>query len=228
MTLTRPRAAGLFLLVIHLIAALAGVVAPAHYARQNRDFPYAPPTRLHFVDDAGKLHLVPFVYGLRPAPTGVGFIEDRSERYPLRFLPRGDRYRLLGLLPATRHLVGVEAPGRLFLMGTDGLGRDQFSRLVHGARVSLFAGLLGAGTALLIGLVVGVASGFYGGRLDRLLMRTTEIFMALPWLYLLIAARALGGDGQDGPLAQRRDGVADDAARVGPVDGDAADRKSVV
>lgn len=185
------RTAGLALLAAHVIAAFAGFVAPYDYARQSRELPYAPPTRPHFVDGEGELHLVPFVYGLRPAADGTGFVEVQSERYPLRLFVRGDSYRLLGLFPTSLHLIGVDPPGRIFLMGTDGLGRDQFSRLIHGGRVSLFAGLSGAGVALAIGILVGALSGFYGGRLDRLLMRTTEIFMALPWLYLLIAARAV-------------------------------------
>ncbi len=185
------RWAGLCLVAAHLVAVFAGFIAPYDYARQNRDSPYAPPTRVHFVDRQGELHLVPFVYGRRPAVDGRGYVEVPSERYPLRLFARGDEYRLLGLFRGSRHLLSVDAPGRLFLMGTDGLGRDLFSRLVHGARVSLFAGLLGAAIALALGSVVGAVSGFYGGRLDRLLMRTTEVFMALPWLYLLIAARAV-------------------------------------
>ncbi len=191
MKITAARCAGACLLAAHLAAAAAGFIAPYDYARQHRDFPYAPPTGLHLVDPQGEFHLIPFVYGRRPAANGRGYVEVRSERYPLRFFATGDDYRLLGLFRTSRHLVSVESPGRLFLMGTDGLGRDLFSRLVHGGRVSLFAGLFGASIALALGCAVGVLSGFYGGRLDRLLMRTTEVFMALPWLYLLIAARAL-------------------------------------
>ena len=191
MKVTAVRAAGLLLLAIHAVVLLAGFVAPYHYATQHRDAPYAPPSRLHFFDDAGRFHPVPFVYGVRPAADGDGFVEARSERYPLTLLARGDEYRLFGLIRTSRHLVGVEAPGRMFLLGTDGLGRDQLSRLIHGGRVSLFAGLLGAGVALLLGVVVGVTAGFYGGRVDPMLMRATEVFMALPWLYLLIAARAM-------------------------------------
>ncbi len=186
-----PRWAGLLLIVLHLAAVGAEFIAPYDYAEQNRDFAYAPPTRLRLVDDQGRFHPVPFVYALERSADGRGYVERRDRRYPLRFLGRGDDYRLLGLVPASRHLVGVDEPGRLFLLGTDGLGRDLFSRLVHGGRVSLFAGLLGASIALLLGVLIGGVSGFYGGRLDRSLMRLTEVFMALPWLYLLIAARAL-------------------------------------
>jgi peptide/nickel transport system permease protein len=82
-------------------------------------------------------------------------------------------------------------PGGSFLLGTDGFGRDIFSRLLYGGAVSLFAGLLAAALSLLLGLLIGMLAGFFGGWLDRLLMRTGELVMALPWLYLLLAVRAL-------------------------------------
>ncbi len=190
MTSRSARLAAYCLLALHAVAALPGFFAPYGYAVQDRDFPYAPPTRLHFFDARGTLHLVPFIYGLRP-DEGGSYAEDTSERYPLRFFARGDSYRLLGLIPSSRHLVTVDAPGRLFLMGSDALGRDLFSRLVYGGTVSLYAGLFGAALALALGGLIGALAGFYGGRLDSVLMRTSEVFMALPWLYLLIAARAI-------------------------------------
>jgi peptide/nickel transport system permease protein len=191
MTSTPARVAACCLLTVHLVAALPGFFAPYGFARQNRDYPYAPPTRLHFVDELGGFHVVPFVYGLRPAAGGDGYVETTEERYPLRLFARAEDYRLLGIIPASRRLLSVDPPGRLFLIGTDGLGRDQFSRLIYGGTVSLFAGLVGAVLALALGGAIGALAGFYGGRLDGALMRIGEVFMALPWLYLLIAARAV-------------------------------------
>lgn len=77
-----------------------------------------------------------------------------------------------------------------FLLGTDGYGRDVFSRVLYGAQVSLLTGLLAAGLSLGIGWILGTVAGFFGGRVDQLLMRVSEFFMALPWLYLLLAIRA--------------------------------------
>jgi peptide/nickel transport system permease protein len=102
----------------------------------------------------------------------------------------GSPYRLAGLVPSTRHLFGVEPPGRVFLMGTDEYGRDVFSRLLHGAGISLGAGLLAAAVAVSLGLVMGGMAGFYGGVADVLAMRTAELVMAVPSLYLLLAFRA--------------------------------------
>jgi peptide/nickel transport system permease protein len=107
---------------------------------------------------------------------GDGYREDFHRRYPLLF-HRG-------------HLVSVQAPGVLFFLGTDGLGRDIFSRVLYGARISLAAGLLAALLSLVIGWTLGTIAGFFGGWADPLLMRGSELFMALPWLYLLLAVRA--------------------------------------
>jgi peptide/nickel transport system permease protein len=95
----------------------------------------------------------------------------------------------LGFLPCRIHFFGAEN-ARIYLLGTDAYGRDQFSRLLFGGQVSLLAGLLGAGLTLLIGLCIGAVAGYYGGWRDSVLMRFAELFLALPWLYLLFALRA--------------------------------------
>jgi peptide/nickel transport system permease protein len=87
-------------------------------------------------------------------------------------------------------LVDVDAPGKLFLLGTDGYGRDEFSRLLFGARISLFAGILATSIALGLGVLVGGLAGYSGRFADEFLMRLSEIFLAVPWLYLLLAVRA--------------------------------------
>jgi peptide/nickel transport system permease protein len=87
------------------------------------------------------------------------------------------------------HLFGVEGE-RICLLGSDSYGRDQLSRFLYGGQVSLFAGLLGAGITLILGLCVGAVAGYFGGWRDDLLMRLAELFLALPWLYLLFALRA--------------------------------------
>jgi peptide/nickel transport system permease protein len=86
--------------------------------------------------------------------------------------------------------LSARAPEVVVRLGTDAYGRDVFSRLLYGGRVSLFTGLLAAFLSLALGLALGTAAGFYGGWLDRFLMRGGELVMALPWLYLLLAVRA--------------------------------------
>lgn len=178
------------LAALHVAALFAGFVAPYGPTRQNRDAPFAPPSRLRFVDAAGDVHLRPFVYRLR-AVNGGSYEEDRSARFPLRFFVSGETYTIAGRWSSNLHLFGVEAPAAVFLMGTDDLGRDQFSRFLHGARISMFVGPAAAFLALSIGFVIGAAAGFYGNRIDELLMGLAELFLSLPWLYLLLAMRAL-------------------------------------
>ncbi len=168
----------------------AGFLAPCAPETQDRAFPFAPPTRLHFRDDGGRLHLRPFVYGLTARAGARGtYDEDKSRVFPVRFFltrSAGDGTRS----HQETRLFGVEQPGRLFLLGTDGFGRDQFSRLLYGGRISLFSGLLAAVVSLSLGLILGALAGFYGRWPDEVIMRGAELFLALPWLYCLLVFRA--------------------------------------
>ncbi len=176
--------------ILYVSVLLAGLLAPYAPTEQNRDMPFAPPTRLHFAEATGKLHLRPFVYRLVSQPGSFGdYGEDRDTRYPMRFLVRGAPYRIAGILGCNLHLFGFDEPARVFLFGSDGYGRDVFSRLLYGGQISLVAGLLAASLALGLGIVLGGLAGFYGGWVDDTFMRFAELFLALPWLYLLFAVR---------------------------------------
>src|ERR1700751_912676 len=104
------------LALIHGAALVANFAAPYPFAAQQREFAYAPPTSLHWIDRDAHFHWRPFVYGHDGA--------DESRVYRLRFFVRGYSYRFAGLFPSNRHLLGVDEPGVLFLLGTDGFGRD--------------------------------------------------------------------------------------------------------
>src|SRR5437879_10584679 len=108
----------------------------------------------------------------------------------LKLFAEGSRYRLLGLLPCRLHLFGA-AGARICPLCTDGYGRGQLSRILYGGQVSLLAGLLGAGITLSLGLGIGAAAGYFGGWRYELLMRLTEPFLALPWLYMLLGLPAV-------------------------------------
>ena len=184
-------AAAIFLLALHLAILLAGFVAPYQPAGQNRDFPYVPPTRLHFVDARGHPHLRPFIYQSVARPDSLyEYTEARDQEYPVHFFVPGSEYKIAGWLPSHTHLFGVEAPAQIFLAGTDNYGRDQFSRILYGGQISLAAGLLATAISLLLGLCVGCVSGFYAGWIDESAMRLAELFLVLPWLYVLLAVRA--------------------------------------
>jgi peptide/nickel transport system permease protein len=179
--------------LIHLAVLGARFLAPYDPVEQHRDFPFAPPMRLHLVDAQGHFHFRPFAYALIYHPessAAVPYEEDRNQVLPIRFFARATSGQ--GGINRNRQwrLFGVDAPHYLFLIGTDDFGRDQFSRLLYGGQVSLFAGLLAAALSLGLGVLLGSISGYYASWLDHLMMRGSEIFMALPWIYLLFAARA--------------------------------------
>jgi peptide/nickel transport system permease protein len=180
-----------FLVAIHAVVLLAGFIAPYSFDTQARLYPYAPPTRLHFIDCAGKFHLRPFVYATKINDGSLTeYEQDCSQPAGIHLFVRGDRYTLLGIFHSNLHLFGAERNTELFLMGTDGFGRDQFSRLLYGGQVSLFAGLVAAALSVIAGLFLGAIAGMYGGWIDDVAMRFAEIFITVPWFYLLIAVRA--------------------------------------
>jgi peptide/nickel transport system permease protein len=184
-------AAILFLCALHMVVLFAGFVAPYDPATQNRELPFAPPTRLHWVDEQGHFHLRPFVYQTVERPEGINeYIESKDVRYLVRFFIRGERYKIAGVIPSRLHLFGADEPAQIYLAGTDNFGRDQLSRVLYGGQVSLAAGLLATAISLFIAMVVGTISGFYGGWLDESIMRFAELFLVLPWLYLLLAVRS--------------------------------------
>src|SRR5436190_1470180 len=177
----------LALATLHLIVIFAGVVAPYDPGGQNREQPYAPPTRLHFVGASG-FHLRRFTYASNLALDS--YQEDRTHDYPIRFFVRGDTYTILGMLKSNVHLFRVDEPVHIFLLGSDGYGRDEFSRLLYGGQISLAAGVLATLLSLAAGTIVGTVSGYYGKWVDESLMGTAELFLSLPWFYFLIAVRA--------------------------------------
>src|SRR5215472_8686362 len=180
----------IFLVLLHATVIFPGFFAPYDPSEQDRKNPYLPPMRIHFLDAQGHFHARPFVYPLQLRQGSFDQSEGNTAKpVSLKFFVRGTRYQLLGIIPFRLHLFGTEDE-RVYLLGSDSFGRDQLSRFFYGGQVSLFAGLLGAGITLLLGLCVGAIAGYYGGWTDALLMRFSELFLALPWLYLLFALRA--------------------------------------
>jgi len=189
-----PRVPALPLLCLALIyssALFAGFFAPYDPTMQDREAASRPPTRLHWVGPDGRPDWRPSVYDLAERAGEIGEHKENVPRsYPIQFLSRGTQYKMLGVLTSDRHLFGVAAPAHVYLMGTDTYGRDVFSRLLYGGQISLSAGLLATVLSLTLGTALGTLAGFYGGWADALIMRGVELFLVLPWLYLLLALRA--------------------------------------
>ena len=180
------------LLLFYALAILAPFVAPYTQEEMDRRRYFHPPHTLHWVDGAGSFHLRPFVRDTRLAnPSSFTYEEVPGADHPLRFFVRGARYSLLGLVSSDLHLFGVDGESRVYLLGTDSFGRDEFSRLLYGGQVSLTVGLIGILISFSLGLLLGGISGYFGGMTDSVIMRTTELLLSIPSLYLIIALRAV-------------------------------------
>ena len=179
------------LCLLYAGSIFADFLSPYSFKNEDRNYSYCPPTQIKFVDQ-GRISW-PYVQGVK-----LTFDEyykrvytvDAAKKYPLNFFTKGDEYKLFGFIPARHHLFGVAKGARIYLLGADARGRDLFSRLLYGGRVSLSIGLIGVLISFSIGLIVGGIAGYYGGRVDNILMRICEMFMMVPGFYLLLALRA--------------------------------------
>lgn len=178
------------LVLLYLSAIFAGFLSVSKISDIDLDRTFHPPTTLFFGEGGLRVQAYELV-----DPTAAVYkpIEDKS--YPVKFFAPGFEYELLGFIPMNRHLLQVEGDeGALYLLGSDSTGRDVWSRLLYGGRVSLSIGLIGISITFVMAFLVGGFSGFLGGKFDFVAMRFVEFLMAIPGLYLLLALRAALAD----------------------------------
>ena len=184
------------LIALYFFTSLSEFVAPYTLLETAKGLENHPPTRLSFIDGQGRFHLRPFVNGYTRTVDRENFRirweRNTAEVYPIRLLVRGQQdYRLLGFLPVRgrTHLFGVEE-GHVFLFGTDKWGRDVFSRVLYGGRISLTIGWAGVLISLFLGVVIGTVSGYFSGIVDHIVQRVIEVLMSVPSLplWLLLSA----------------------------------------
>ncbi|MEM7532597.1 MAG: ABC transporter permease [Chloroflexota bacterium] len=184
---------GWILAIFYLLAIFAPFVSPYGANQKFDNNLYTPPTRLHFSDDEVS-GIIPFVYGLKkgfdPDTLERIYEVDTSQRYYLKFWIKGHPYKLLGLIPTDRHLFGVDEPGVLFIFGSDDLGQDLLSRIIHGAQISLSIGLVGIAFSFILGCSLGGISGYYGGMVDGIIQRIIEFLISIPTLPLWMGLSA--------------------------------------
>jgi peptide/nickel transport system permease protein len=185
---------GLIVIMLSLLAIFADFFAPYPLTATNARNAFIPPTRIHFIDEAGNFHWRPFIYPyevtLDPQTFVPEWTEITDERYPIQFFVKGWEYKILGIIPADRHLFGVEDTD-IFLMGTDKLGADLWSKSVEAGRISLSMSIFGTVISVLIGASVGVISGYYGGWFDNITQRFVEFMSAFPQLALWLSLAAI-------------------------------------
>jgi peptide/nickel transport system permease protein len=187
---------GVVTIAIYLVALFAEFLAPFDPEAYSARYTYAPPQRLHFFDrtESG-IVFRPHVYGYRVTLDEQAlrrtFAIDESTRYDVRLLATGAPYRLFGLIPMDVHLLGpVERDAPMFLLGTDRVGHDLLSRLIYGTRISMSIGLVGVTLSLVLGILLGGISGYYGGAIDNVIQRVIEFLRSIPHIPLWMGLAA--------------------------------------
>lgn len=180
------------LFLFYFMGIFAEFVAPYDPYIFRAELTLAPPQRIHFVDPEGDFHLRPFVHPLRKTLDKVTYAavytEDETIQQPLHLFVHGDPYELWGLFESDIHLFGLNDPdARLSLLGQDTVGRDLFTRIVYGSRISLTIGLVGVAISFFFGILLGGLSGYLGGTVDMVIQRIIETLRALPTLPLWMA-----------------------------------------
>ena len=182
------------LLTMYLVAYLSDFVTPYTADKRNVSAINAPPMSIHFINEKGQFHFRPFVYGwdksVNPDTWAREYKENPELVFPIRFFSQGEPYELWGLIPLKTHLFTVHGDHYIHLFGTDPLGRDMFSRVIHGSRISLSIGLIGVVLALFLGVLLGGLSGYLGGWTDRIIQRVIEVLQSIPTLPLWMALSA--------------------------------------
>jgi len=186
------------LLVIYLVAAFCEFISPFDPLAFTPRYTYAPPQWVHLFDrdEKGDLVFRPYVNGFKvtidKAALRRVFVIDRTVKYPIGFFVKTDPYKLWGLFTLEHKLIGpINQGDPMYLLGADRLGRDLFSRVIYGTRISMSIGLIGVALSLMLGVVLGGISGYYGGRVDHAIQRVIEFILSLPttplWLGLAAA-----------------------------------------
>lgn len=180
--------------VMYILVGLGQFLAPNDYLDQNQAYVFSPPNPITWVGPDGKLGLRPYTYEMEmvldEATYQFNFVADKEAKVPIRFFVPGSSYKLLGLFPANIHLFGVDDPNRIFLLGADALGRDMLARMLVGGQVSMTVGLVGVALTIVLGSILGTASGYFGGLIDDIMQRVIELIQSFPTVPLWAALAA--------------------------------------
>ena len=175
--------------IIYFALFFADFIAPYTKDFSDRTMAYVPPSKIFTIDENGKFSK-PYTYNYKrefdSEDLKIIYTLDRSKKHYIKFFSQGQPYKFLGLIPMKRHLVTTDREGRLFLLGTDINGRDVFSRILYGGRISMTIGFLALFVLFPIGLLYGGIAGYFGGKTDMIMMRFAEAVMSIPSFYLLI------------------------------------------
>lgn len=183
---------GLFLVFMYLVVLFAEIMAPYNYQSRHLDHIYAPPQGIRlFHDGSFKPHVIGYDYHLNMDTLHREYTPNPAKVQPLRFFCSGESYRFWGMVDSSFHLMCPAENGHAFLLGTDRLGRDMFSRIIHGARISMTIGLIGVAVSIVLGVFFGGLAGYLGGTVDLVIQRVIEVLQSLPSIPLWLAIAAI-------------------------------------
>jgi peptide/nickel transport system permease protein len=175
---------------IYFVALFAEFLAPTTASAFNAQYTYAPPQRVHFSGDVG-LYVKGYRSTVDPDTFELTFKVDEKHKVPVGFFVKGKEYKLFGLIPGDRHLIGPKDPRQpMYLLGANRNGYDLLSRIIYGTRISMTIGLVGVAIALVLGILLGGLSGYFGGKLDTVIQRMVEFFMSIPGIPLWMGLSA--------------------------------------
>ena len=181
--------------IMYLLAIFAEFVAPDNPFKQNRRAVYHPPQMLHFIDTSEEgRHIRPYFWKMKrerdPETLAVTYVKSGEKIY-LRLFGKGPEYKFWGLWETNIKLFATEKPReKFFLFGADRMGRDMFSRVLYGTRISMSIGLVGVVISLVLGVTLGGMSGYFGGRVDAVIQRLIEFVLSLPTIPIWLALAA--------------------------------------
>jgi len=181
-------AGGIVLILMYLMVIFADFLAPNDYQELNADYQYAPPSQITLATGW------PGIYTQKATLDQKNFTwtveTDYTTVYPINLFVHGYSYKMLGLFSSDLHLFGVQQPARFYLWGADNQGRDLFARVLKGGQVSMSVGLVGVALVIVLGSIMGTASGYFGGAIDNAMQRTIELIQSFPTLPLWLALAA--------------------------------------
>lgn len=188
------------LIIMYILVFMGEFIAPNDYTYQDANYIFGGPSQFTLVGSNGQFGL--FVYGTTTVLDKNTFkfvvTIDKKKTIPINFFVHGDKVKLLGFISTDMHLFGAADKSRVYLFGADSIGRDEFSRTLSGGQISMTVGLIGVALSIVLGSILGTASGYYMGIIDDIMQRIIEVISAFPtiplWAALAAALPPISGD----------------------------------